>query len=75
MLNASSQIPDSSTLELYNPALDQLNADDLTLLGLSMEDAVKAADERVVSIPYHGVSRGRNESLLRSSRGVSYSQQ
>ena len=75
MLNAPSQIPDSSTLELYNPALDQLNADDLTLLGLSMEDAVKAADERVVSIPYLGVSRGRNESLLLSSRGVSYSQQ
>ena len=75
MLNAPTQIPDSSTLELYNPALDQLNADDLTLLGLSMEDAVKAADERVVSIPYLGVSRGRNESLLLSSRGVSYSQQ
>ncbi|MDE0792568.1 MAG: TldD/PmbA family protein, partial [SAR324 cluster bacterium] len=75
MLNAPTQIPDSSTLELYNPALDQLNADDLTQLGLSMEDAVKAADERVVSIPYLGVSRGRNESLLLSSRGVSYSQQ
>ena len=75
MLNAPAQIPDSSTLELYNPALDQLNADDLTQLGLSMEDAVKAADERVVSIPYLGVSRGRNESLLLSSRGVSYSQQ
>ena len=75
MLDAPVQIPDSSTLELYNPALDQLNADDLTLLGLSMEDAVKAADERVVSIPYLGVSRGRNESLLLSSRGVSYSQQ
>ena len=75
MLNAPTQIPDSSTLELYNPALDQLNADDLTQLGLSMEDAVKAADERVVSIPYLGVSRGRNESLLLSSRGVSYGQQ
>jgi len=75
MLNAPSQIPDSSTLELYNPALDKLNANDLTQLGLSMEDVVKAADERVVSIPYLGVSRGRNESLLLSSRGVSYSQQ
>ena len=75
MLNAPMQIPNSSTLELYNPALDQLNTDDLTQLGLSMEDAVKAADERVVSIPYLGVSRGRKESFLLSSRGVSYSQQ
>ena len=75
MLDAPAEIPDSSSLELYNPELDQLNADDLTELGLSMEDAVKAADERVVSIPYLGVSRGRNESLLLSSRGVSYSQQ
>jgi PmbA protein len=75
MLDAPAKIPDSSTLELYNPALDQLNADDLKQLGLSMEDAVKAADERVVSIPYLGVSRGRNESRLLSSRGVSYTQQ
>ncbi len=75
MLDAPAEIPDSSSLELYNPELDQLNADDLTELGLSMEDAVKAADERVVSIPYLGVSRGRSESLLLSSRGVSYSQQ
>ena len=75
MLDTPAEIPDSSSLELYNPELDQLNADDLTELGLSMEDAVKAADERVVSIPYLGVSRGRNESLLLSSRGVSYSQQ
>jgi len=75
MLDAPAEIPDSSSLELYNPELDQLNADDLTELGLSVEDAVKAADERVVSIPYLGVSRGRSESLLLSSRGVSYSQQ
>ena len=75
MLDAPAEIPDSSSLELYNPELDQLNADDLTELGLSVEEAVKAADERVVSIPYLGVSRGRSESLLLSSRGVSYSQQ
>ena len=75
MLDAPSEIPDSASLELYNPKLDQLNADDLTELGMSMEDAVKAADERVVSIPYLGVSRGRKESLLLSSRGVSYSKQ
>ena len=75
MLDSPSQIPDSSSLELYNSELDLLNADDLTQLGLSMEDAVKAADERVVSIPYLGVSRGHNESLLLSSRGVSYNQQ
>ena len=75
MLDSSSQIPDSSSLELYNSELDLLHADDLTQLGLSMEDAVKAADERVVSIPYLGVSRGHNESLLLSSRGISYGQQ
>jgi len=75
MLDAPAEIPDSASLELYNPDLDQLNTEDLTELGMSMEDAVKAADERVVSIPYLGVSRGRKESLLLSSRGVSYSKQ
>ena len=75
MLDAPAEIPDSASLELYNPDLDQLNTEDLTELGMSMEDAVKAADKRVVSIPYLGVSRGRKESLLLSSRGVSYSKQ
>ena len=75
MLDAPAEIPDSATLELYNTELDQLNTEDLTELGMSMEDAVKAADKRVVSIPYLGVSRGRKESLLLSSRGVSYSKQ
>ncbi|HIN47772.1 MAG TPA: TldD/PmbA family protein [Deltaproteobacteria bacterium] len=75
MLDAPAEIPDASTLELYNQELDLLNTEDLTELGLSIEDAVKAADERVVSIPYLGVSRGRSESLLLSSRGVFYSQQ
>ena len=75
MLDAPAEIPDSSSLELYNHELDQLNTVDLTELGLSIEDAVKAADKRVVSILYLGVSRGSNESLLLSSRGVSYSQQ
>ena len=75
MLDAPAEIPDPATLELYNPELDQLNTEQLTELGLSIEDAVKVADERVVSIPYLGVSRGRSESLLLSSRGVSYSQQ
>jgi len=75
MLDAPAEIPDSASLELYNPELDQLNTEDLTELGMSMEDAVKAADKRVVSIPYLGVSRGRKESLLLSSRGVSYSKQ
>ena len=70
MLDAPAEIPDSASLELYNPELDQLNTEDLTELGLSIEDAVKAADKRVVSIPYLGVSRGSNESLLLSSRGV-----
>ena len=75
MLDPPSEIPDPLTLELYNPELDLLNGNDLTQLGLSIEDAVKSMDERVVSIPYLGVSRGRNESLLLSSRGVSYCQQ
>ncbi len=75
MLDATADIPDSASLELYNTEIDQLNTEDLTELGLSIEDAVKAADKRVVSIPYLGVSRGSNESLLLSSRGVSYSKQ
>ena len=75
MLDAPAEIPDSAALELYNPELDQLSTEEMTELGLLMEDSVKAADKRVVSIPYLGVSRGRNESLLLSSRGVSYNQQ
>ena len=75
MLDAPAEIPDSATLELYNPELDQLSTEEMSELGLLMEDSVKAADKRVVSIPYLGVSRGRNESLLLSSRGVSYNQQ
>ena len=74
MLDAPSEIPDSSLLELHNPELDQLNSEQLTELGFSIEDSVKAADKRVISIPYLGVSRGKNESLLLSSRGVSYTQ-
>ena len=74
MLDAPAEIPDSAALELYNPELDQLSTEEMTELGLLMEDTVKAADKRVVSIPYLGVSRGRNESLLLSSRGVSYNQ-
>lgn len=74
MLDAPTEIPDSSLLNLYNPELDQLNSDQLKEFGLSIEDSVKAADKRVVSIPYLGVSRGINESLLLSSRGISYTQ-
>ncbi len=74
MLDAPEEIPDSSLLALHNPELDQLNSDQLIELGLSIEDSVKAADKRVVSIPYLGVSRGRNKTLLLSSRGVSYAQ-
>ena len=74
MLEAPTEIPDSSLLDLHNSELDQLNSEQLTELGFSIEDSVKAADKRVVSIPYLGVSRGRNESLLLSSRGVSYTQ-
>ena len=55
MLDAPTEIPDSSLLELHNPELDQLNSDQLTELGFSIEDSVKAADKRVVSIPYLGV--------------------
>ena len=75
MLDAPPVIPDTASLELYNPELDQLNSEQLTELGLSIEDTVKSADKRVVSIPYLGVSRGRSESLLLSSRGVFCTQQ
>ena len=74
LLEKPSKIPESTTLELYNPELDQLNTQALAEFGRSIEDAVQAADKRVVSIPYLGVSRGSNESLLVSSRGVSYKQ-
>ena len=72
MLDAPQEIPNSALLNLYNPKLDQLNSDQLKEFVFSIEDSVKAADKRVVSIPYLGVSRGTNESLLLSSRGVSY---
>ncbi|MBG55588.1 MAG: TldD/PmbA family protein [Deltaproteobacteria bacterium] len=74
MLEAPIEVPDSSLLELHNPKIDELNSDQLMELGFSIEDSVKSSDKRVVSIPYLGVSRGRNESLLLSSKGVSYKQ-
>ena len=74
MLDAPIEVPDSSLLELHNPKIDELNSDQLMELGFSIEDSVKSSDKRVVSIPYLGVSRGRNESLLLSSKGVSYKQ-
>ena len=74
MLDPPKKIPDSSLLALYNPELEKLNSDQLAELGFSIEDSVKAADDRVVSIPYLGVSRGRNEYLLLSSTGVFYTQ-
>ena len=74
MLDSPKKIPDSSLLALYNPELEKLNLDQLAELGFSIEDSVKAADNRVVSIPYLGVSRGRNEYLLLSSTGVFYTQ-
>ena len=74
MLDSPKKIPDSSLLALYNPELEKLNLDQLAELGFSIEDSVKAADNRVVSIPYLGVSRGRNEYLLLSSTGVIYTQ-
>ncbi len=74
MLDPPKKIPDSSLLTLYNPELEKLNSDQLAELGFSIEDSVKASDNRVVSIPYLGVSRGRNEYLLLSSTGVFYTQ-
>jgi len=72
MLNESSEIPDTEILELYNPELDNLSVDDLSEYGMSIEDSVKSADKRVVSIPYLGASRGIFQSLLLSSKGVSH---
>jgi len=48
--------------------------DELSELGLSIEDTIKSADERVISIPYLGLSKGCSESLLLSSKGISNSQ-
>ena len=71
MLEAPEKIPDSSLLELFNPELQQIGVDELSEFGLSIEDSIKSEDERVVSIPYLGVSKGCSESLLLSSRGIS----
>ncbi len=74
MLEAPEDIPDSSLLELYNLELEKIGVDELSEFGLSIEDAIKLKDERVVSIPYLGVSKGCRESLLISTRGISNSQ-
>ena len=42
MLGAPAVIPVSAVLELYNPELDQLSADELTGLGLLIEDSFKS---------------------------------
>ena len=74
MLDMALKIPEPSKLGLYNPELEKLNGRDLIELGLSMEDAVRASDDRVVSIPYLGASRGSSEFLLVSSKGNLYEQ-
>ncbi len=51
MLDAPTEIPDSSLLELHNPELDQLNSEQLMALGFSIEDSVKTVDQREISIP------------------------
>lgn len=71
ILDAPEKVPDFSLLELYNPKLEKLSVNELSEFGLLMEDTIKSSDERVVSIPYLGVSMGKSETLLVSSMGIS----
>ena len=67
-------LPDAATLELYNPALDQLGLDDLATFGLEAEAAALAADPRVKAVPYLIVQREQSSQTVASTHGMMYSQ-
>lgn len=67
-------IPDSASLDLYNPELDALTVDELETFGLEIEAAARAADARVTVVPSLAVSRSSSEYRVVSTHGVAYFQ-
>jgi len=68
-------VPDPETLELYNPALDDLTLDDLAQFGLAAEEAALAGDPRVKAVPALVVKRSRGIYQVASSHGLQYGQE
>ncbi len=71
---AAEQVVDADNLGLLNPAVDELEVDDLSELGLEIESAALNADSRVTAIPNLGVSRSRTETRLMSTHGIDHCQ-
>ena len=74
MVTRIPNVPDAATLELYNSALEELTFAQLAELGLAIEAEARAADKRVTSVPYLGVSRGTGRVTLLTSHGLRYEQ-
>lgn len=69
------EVPDPVTLELYNPALSELDAEALSAFGLEIEAAARAADPRVSTVTHLVVSRGEGRYTIASTHGLRYEQQ
>lgn len=74
MVAAAEQVADADDLGLLNPAVDELEVDDLSELGLEIESAALNADSRVTAIPNLGISRSRSETRLMSTHGIDHYQ-
>ncbi|MDH4247825.1 MAG: TldD/PmbA family protein [Deltaproteobacteria bacterium] len=67
-------VPDPEVLELYNPALESLTAEDLTRFALEMEAEARRADHRVSTVTHSVARTGRNTYITASTHGVRYTQ-
>ena len=67
-------VPSAEALQLYNPELEQLSFEELAEVGLEIEATAKQTDQRVVTLPYLGVSRESGEWILGTSKGTHYRQ-
>ena len=64
----------AEALQLYNSELEQLSFEELAEVGLEIEATAKQTDQRVVTLPYLGVSRESGEWILGTSKGAYYRQ-
>ncbi len=74
LADPSAPTPDPESLQLYNPELDTLTADQLAAFGLEAEATARNSDRRVTAVPYLVVSRDSSSYEVASTHGVRYRQ-
>jgi len=70
----ANNVSTAEALQLYNSELEQLSFEELAEVGLEIEATAKQTDQRVVTLPYLGVSRESGEWILGTSKGAYYRQ-